>query len=198
MPRSETNPPSPVPAETKGSQTSWDDRSLIEKCAAGDQAAWRELVRRYAGLVYSVPLRCGLDEQSADDVFQMVFEALLTQLGKLKDPQSLPKWLLTAAHRISWRSIKLSKRQWKGPVAPEDGPPANEIVERWERQRLIHQALDQLGDRCRELLTALYVDSAPNYEQIAAKLGMALGSIGPTRARCIEKLIGLLQHARNS
>src|SRR5262245_22339735 len=169
------------------------DAALVQACVAGEQAAWRELVRRYAGLVYSVPMRLGLDEESSEDVFQMVFEALLRQLPKLREPRTLPKWLLTAARRISWKLIQQSKRPLAEPATAEQVAPSEELMQ-WERRTLVQQALERLGGRCQELLTTLYLgQSQPSYELVAQQLGLPLGSIGPTRARCMEKLMRLLQ-----
>src|SRR5262245_38122538 len=169
------------------------DAALVQACLSGDQAAWRALVQRYAGLVYSVPMRLGLDEDSSDDVFQMVFEVLLKQLPKLRDPRTLPKWFLTAAQRISWKYIRQSKRLLNAAPPGDAINPTEQLIQ-WERQHLVRTALDRLGGRCRELLTALYLGHAESsYDQVASDLGLPVGSIGPMRARCIQKLVQLLR-----
>jgi len=183
----------PDPVEHPGQTAGPSDDGLISGCIAGEQSAWRELVHRYAGLVYSVPARLGLDDASSDDVFQMVFEVLLKQLPRLRDRQSLPKWLLTAAQRISWKVIRQQRKEQSAVVAEQASDPT-EVLIKCERQHRVRQALARLGGRCQALLTALYLgQNQPNYGQVAQMLGLPLGSIGPTRARCIEKMIELLE-----
>jgi len=171
-----------------------DDHSLIEGCLGSDQTAWRQLIERYSRLVFSIPKRSGLDEQSCDDVFQTVFIALLDQLSKLRDYRTLPKWLITATHRATWRALKdRNPRQSNGMLqdaGDRDPPalPADQLIA-WERQHLVRQAMERLGGRCQTLLEALYLDSTePSYEIVSRRLQIPIGSIGPTRARCLAKL----------
>ncbi|MCI0365007.1 MAG: sigma-70 family RNA polymerase sigma factor [Phycisphaerales bacterium] len=198
MPRRQQTAQTPPRAIRKSSASRPSDEQLIQACVAGDEIAWRDLVQRYASLVYSVPIRCRMDESSADDVFQMVFEVLLKQLPQLRDHRTLSKWLLTTTQRISWRVLNKSKRQLRDFPPPHDLESADEFAHRWERQERVREALQQLGGRCQELLTMLYLDSdSTTYEQIASRLDLAVGSIGPMRARCIEKLVELLSDLRD-
>jgi RNA polymerase sigma factor (sigma-70 family) len=173
------------------------DDELIAACLAGDQGAWRELVGRYSRLVLAVPRQCGLDGNDAEDVFQEVFAALLRQLGQLRSRQSLAKWLITTAHRSAWRRYSRRGRCAEldaGIVAP--GEPPAELVERMEREHLVRSAVRRMGGRCERLLTALYLEGCePSYEQVAQRLGIPRGSIGPARARCLAKLVHLLRSA---
>jgi RNA polymerase sigma factor (sigma-70 family) len=157
-------------------------------------------VARYGRLVYSTPRRLGLDQDSCDEVFQLVFAGLLQQLESLRDRDSLPKWLITVSYRTSLRLLAGRRRiESLEEAGPHDlGAPPFEDLERLERQQQLHEAMRRLGGRCEELLRALYTGpSEPNYEQVAKRLQMPLGSVGPTRGRCIQKLVTIL-HGMNA
>jgi RNA polymerase sigma factor (sigma-70 family) len=175
------------------------DTALIEACRAGDQTAWEELIRRYQRLIYSIPLRAGLDQDSAAEVFQLVFTKLYEKLDTLTQPERLSAWLVTTAKRECWaqqrrqqRSLGLTQPDPDDPSEPEWPDPGllpDEVLERMERQHLVRQALAQLDERCRLLLQLLFFQpEPPPYAEIAAQLGTSEGSIGPTRARCFQKL----------
>lgn len=170
------------------------DPQLIEACRQGDQAAWRELVDRYGRLVYSIPRRYGLGESDADDVFAAVWATAFRRLDHLRDQTRLSAWLITTTHRESWRVGKRSASSIHLDERIQDpSSPGGEQVAQWEQQMLVRQALEQLGGRCQDLLTALFLEpNQPSYEAIAQRLGMSPGSIGPTRARCFKKLEGIL------
>lgn len=174
-----------------------NDQHLIEACLAGDGGAWRALVDRYGRLVYSVPRRYGLCDADCEDVHQAVFLNLYRALSGLRDQSRLSSWLITAAHRESWRIGRRSERYADlSNQIPDVATPSDELVETLERQQAIREALADLGGRCAELLTALFLDrSEPSYEEIAERLGMSVGSIGPTRARCFGKLEAILRRS---
>jgi RNA polymerase sigma factor (sigma-70 family) len=170
------------------------DPILVQRCIAGDARAWDELVDRYGRLVCSIPRRYGLSEADAEDVMQATFLLLHQHLPRLRDRTRLSSWLITTAHRESWRVGKS-----RGTYVDLDdamvsvADPREEDALAWERQQIVREALGELGGRCEQLLRALFMeDGEPSYEAIAARLNMPLGSIGPTRARCFEKLEKLL------
>lgn len=169
------------------------DPALIQACLAGDEASWKELVDRYGRLVYSIPRHYGLDESDAEDVFQNVFAIVLNKLGTLHDPTRLSAWLITITHRQTQRLAKhiRSEKSIDEETALADDPSLEEI-HRWEQRQLLHQALSQLDPRCQQILTALLQESGPNYAELARRLGIAVGSIGPARARCFKKLEAIL------
>lgn len=174
------------------------DADLIRGSMAGDQCAWSELVGRYQRLVYSIPRRYGLGHDLSDDVFQGVFAALVKHLGSVRDAGGLPKWLITTAHRESWRVSSAARQSLRTsvgtpPSPPEEPPPHAEML-RWERQNEVHRALAELGGRCEPLLRAIFLDrDRPSYAEIARRQGLPIGSIGPMRARCLAKLAELLR-----
>lgn len=169
------------------------DPALVQSCLEGDQDAWRELVDRYGRLVFSIPRHYGLSESDAEDVFQDVFTVVHRQLSGLRDQTRLSAWLITITHRQTQRFLRRSpKDETIGEEASPVDEPALEQVQRWEKRHLLHEAMARMDPRCRVLLEAMMKESGPNYEDLARRLGMALGSIGPTRARCFKKLEAIL------
>lgn len=166
------------------------------------------IVRRYGRLVHAVAMQHGLRAGEVDDVGQEVFLALAQGLHRIEDAERLPAWLVTTTRRICWRHLYQRRRE--GPVGSADlteadiligepvaavrAPSLSELLAGWERQALLQEGLSKLGQRCRSLLEALFLDpDEPSYEQIATRLGMPKGSIGPTRNRCLEQLRSILE-----
>ena len=171
-----------------------DDSKLIRDCLRGRQSAWNELVDRYTRLVYSIPLRVGLSAADADDVVQVVWGIVLRRLETLRDVERLSAWLIRTTYREAWRHGRRMRKH-----APLDETlaaaeiPQNDELERVESQHLVRRALDALDEKCRALLTMLFLDANErSYEQIATELGMKIGSIGPTRARCFKRMEKIL------
>ena len=153
------------------------------------------LIERYARLVCSVPRRHGLDDADADDVAQATFILLHRSLDRLRDAERLASWLLTTAHRETWRVGRRRRgtaERMLETVADVGAPDPAEL-NRWEREQAVRQALAELGGRCEALLTRLFRDPSPDYHGIARDLEMPVGSIGPTRARCFTKLAPILR-----
>lgn len=176
-----------------------EDKALVEACLRGDASAWDELVERYGRLVYSIPRKLGLSDSDADDVFQVVFGIVLRRLETLRDVDRLSAWLIRTTYRESWRLGKRRRRERPDELPAglsDDGEPTEEQTLALERQQLVRQALGQIDPRCRALLEALFFCAdTPDYQAIAEKLNMKIGSIGPTRARCFQKLEALLRRA---
>ena len=179
------------------------DQQLFEACRRGDETAWEQLVNRYQKLIYTIPRRAGLDADQAADVFQEVFTTLLRKLDQIEDPTRLHAWLVTTARRTTWRAI--SKQQAFATDVEEDGDdevltriPDNaalpdDVLLKLEEQHRVRVALNGLDDRCQKLLKLLFYEHEPRpYAEIAAALGTSEGSIGPTRARCLQKMLRLL------
>lgn len=160
----------------------------------GDQAAWRELVRRNARMVWSIARSYRLSAHDAEDVSQTTWLLLATHLRSLADPAAVGGWLATTARRESLRVVRRHGREVPiDPpleIEPPDGPAetGEEAVLRAERRSQVRSAFAQLPRHCRQLLNLLMRDPPPPYEEIAARLGIARGSIGPTRGRCLERL----------
>ncbi len=169
------------------------DQDLIQACRKGDARAWERVLERYERLVYSIPLHYGLPGEDAADLVQITFTILLQSLDNLQENTHLAAWLSTVARRHTWRLLERRRREQAAPdedlAEMEWVGGADEHPERWERLEWITAGLSRLGDRCRELLLALYFDPLePTYEEVALRLAMPVGSIGPTRSRCLERL----------
>jgi RNA polymerase sigma factor (sigma-70 family) len=182
------------PADTQHS-VHLSDSELVQACLAGDERAWEELVDRYGRLVYAIPRRMGLSAADAEDVFQNVFATLLRNLANLRDQTRLSAWLITTTRRECWRLGRSARQHAElGESIVDDAAPPEHEAERWEREQAVRQAIRQLDDRCRKLLTVLFLEPAtPTYDRIAEQFGMPVGSIGPTRARCFRKLEAILR-----
>ena len=166
------------------------DHELIDRCLQGDQRAWRDLVTRYQRLVYSIAHVCCSDPEDVSDVFQQVWLELYQQLPGLRNAQALPAWLMTVTRRRCYAVLRA--RSGLQPL-PDDIPVFSEQLSRIESEHEIQRSLEQLPERCRRLIDLLYFDLAePSYSQIAATLVMPEASVGPTRARCLQKLRKLL------
>ncbi|NOT33658.1 MAG: sigma-70 family RNA polymerase sigma factor [Candidatus Eisenbacteria bacterium] len=173
------------------------DHALVESCRRGDQAAWARLVERHERLVYAVGRSYRLSDEELGDVFQEVFAALVRGLPRLKDGRALVRWLASTTQRIA-RTTALRRRREQARQAIIAGTPAEPWhpagpvgadLERLEEQALVRLALTALDGRCRRLLEALYYEHpAPSYAELSRRLVVPIGSLGPTRARCFERL----------
>lgn len=153
---------------------------------------------RYQRLIYSIPMRYGMPEPDANDVFQNVSLLLWENLGHVRDHTRLGAWLVITTRRECWRTIRQRKTIGGDIDAFEMNRSAGTLSEEEymavERQSQVRSAIEYLEQPCRELLTLLfYVDPRPGYKEIARSLTLPEGSIGPTRARCLEKLMKILE-----
>lgn len=178
------------------------DAGLIHSCRRGETGGWERMLEQYERLVFSVPLHYGLSGEDAADITQLTFTILLQSLDTLRDDSNLAAWLCTIARRHTWRVLKRGQHETLDELDAEfmrkgaalmDKPDHNEI-EYWELVSWIQQGLGKLNGRCQELLKALYFDEGqPSYNDLAAQFGLPVGSIGPTRARCLSQLKKLLE-----
>jgi RNA polymerase sigma factor (sigma-70 family) len=178
-------------------QPTQDD--LIARCLAHDEGAWAEFLHRYQRLIYSTILKVGLPADETEDAFQASIGAIYRQLPRLRHPDKLLSWIVgiswrQAINRIRYRSKEIS-------LAPDDPALENPLDPRategladqarveLERAQQAQEAMTALPERCRRLLQYLfYEDPSPDYAEIARREGIPIGSLGPTRARCLEKL----------
>ena len=172
--------------------------TLLRRAAEGDQNAWNALVARYTNLLWSIARSHRLGTEAAADVVQTCWLRLLENLGRIKEPERLGAWLATTARHECLRVLRRSQREEPTDDTlldrPDAGaPPLDATLLLEERDAALWQALSVLGERCRELLRVLMADPPPSYDAVSAALDMPVGSIGPTRARCLAKL---REHAR--
>lgn len=167
---------------------------LVALARARDQAAWNELVRRFAPVVWRVARAHRLDQADAKDVSQNTWIALAEQLGKLRQPERLAGWLATTARREALRVHELRKREVRPEWWPEDVEETApdccpEVwVLRGVRDRLLWRAFSALPERCQRLLELIAFAPELTYAQVARALGVKLGSVGVVRGRCLHAL----------
>lgn len=175
------------------------DAELVAACLEGSEDAWAQLVERHADLVHGIGRRCGLDAAAATDLVQEVFLALLRSLRRLRDRDHLAGWIAQTARRAAWRASKRgrARRDREEAVARPDLAAAvlpDEALADEEDVHAVRQAFGRIGERCRRLLDLLFVqDERPSYAEIGERMGMAVGSIGPTRTRCLAELESALR-----
>lgn len=182
------------------------DKELLIACRHGDESSWNALVDRYQRLIYAIPRRAGLNEDQASEVFQEVFVTLFEKMNDISEPDRLHAWLVTTARRKTWRLLTKERALQTANTDDAHGaedvlativdaaPLPDETMMRLEEQHRIRTALAALDPRCQKLLTMLYYRPVPApYSEIAAAFGTSEGSIGPTRARCLKKLLQLLE-----
>jgi len=183
-----------------------EDARLVARCRAGEAAAWRALVARYQRLVYTVVMRAGMDEHAAADVFQTVFQRLLAHLPRIAQPERLQAWIVTTAKREALRERERTRRQVS--LTPEDddtpgladtlvddAPLAEDALSELQQLHRLREGIERLDARCRELLLMVFRDDDDRvgYDEVSRNLGMPVGSIGPTRSRCLDKLRRLVE-----
>lgn len=173
------------------------DARLVLRCAAGDARAWDALVRRHERLVYAIGRSYRLSDEDLGDVFQDVFAALLKGMPRLRDGRALVRWLASTTERIArttaLRRRREAAREHREPDTidrlEDHGGAVGSELERAEREHEVRLALGAVSERCKRLLEALYYeDPTPSYGELSQRFGVPVGSLGPTRARCIERL----------
>ena len=177
----------------------YTDTELVSLCLQGDAQAWEALIMRYRRLIFSIPLRFSFNSADASDVFQSVCLTLIEHLRELKDETKVSAWLITTTTRqcIHVRSQKFreaggSDEEYEEPRDPSQNQ--DKVQVQVEEQQTVRDSVDQLPDRCRQLIELLYFDTrSPSYEDVSRTLSMPVASIGPTRARCLDKLRTVLR-----
>jgi RNA polymerase sigma factor (sigma-70 family) len=171
------------------------DEQLVRDCIDGNQEAWSQLIDKYKNLIFSVPIKYGFSRDDAADIFQEVCLGLLSELKTLREPRALPKWLMTVtAHkcfhrkRLSRRTVSMDSEELELPNA-EVPPAALEMIAEAEKEQGLREAMSDLPSRCRRLIEMLFFDQPSRpYRDVAETLGLAVGSIGFIRQRCLERL----------
>lgn len=172
---------------------------LVRRAAQQDAAAWGQLVERHTGLIWSIARQYRLREADAADVVQTTWLRLLEHLDRLHDQERVAAWLATTARRECLRLVTTSRR-----LVPTDSEAAvfddlaaaDTSLDRLialEDAREVRLALRELPDRWRALMELLMAEPAPSYQAVAALLDVPVGSIGPTRGRCLRKLRDLIE-----
>jgi RNA polymerase sigma factor (sigma-70 family) len=184
----------PGSAASTGSSAPWDAAAAaFTRWRDGDAEGLNDLVRLLSPVLWQVVRATGLDRDRAEDVVQTAWIALVDHADSITSPQGISAWLCTSARREAWRAGRLANRE--RPVEDEllaHGLPDHESPERQvlldDEAELVRQCLDRLPERCQKLLRIVAAGPRPNYTDVAKTLGMPVGSIGPTRGRCLDKL----------
>lgn len=170
-----------------------DTRDLVARVRAGDQAAWVVLTGRYTNLLWSVARGMRLSHADAADAVQTTWLRLVERLDSVREPERLGSWLVTTVRRESLAALRGSARVrtrmaegWEDVPATDDA--LDEALLREERDAALWKAFGALTPRCQSLLRVLMADPPPNYAEVSAALDMPVGSIGPTRQRCLSTL----------
>ncbi|MEU3643549.1 sigma-70 family RNA polymerase sigma factor [Lentzea sp. NPDC034063] len=170
--------------------------ALVSAAAAGDQSAWNEIVDRYTPLVVSVIYKHRLRPSDAADVNQTLWLRLVEQIGRLREPEALPGWIMTTTRNECLRVLRVQQRtHLYDPLSESDALESEQVdadVESdllaVERRQALRDGFAELTEQCKRLLTKLMTDPPPSYQVVSEELAMPVGSIGPTRIRCLEKL----------
>lgn len=174
-----------------------NDDELLAACGRGDADAWRHLVEQHHRLVRSIAHSYGLYGDDSDEVVQVVFSVLVKQVDRFHPGTRLASWIGVVTRRHVWRILASRRREVVTEDAGSDRShrDPDDIGQRSEDAAWLRDGLAKLPPRCRALLEALYLRGEATYADIAAELEMPLGSIGPTRARCLDRLRHLLEAA---
>ena len=174
------------------------DEQLIGRCLKGDQEAWSALIDKYKNLIYSIPIKLGM-HQDAGDIFQSVCVDLLSELPRLREHRALPKWLMQTCYhkclryqRAADRLVELAPEgtdsDAASPARSADDLPEHLLMQ-LEQEQILRDAISELPEKCERMVRLLFFENPPRpYENIAEELGMATGSIGAIRGRCLAYL----------
>jgi RNA polymerase sigma factor (sigma-70 family) len=175
-------------------------QQLVKAAGRGDEASWSALIDRYAPLVVTVINRFGLSRADAADVNQTVWLRLVEHLDRLREPEALPMWIVQTTRHECLRVLRASRQTWLfdpldstaenyvgAAAAADDADPDEELL-RAERHQALRDAYAELPSQCQRLVSLLLADPPLSYEEIGGRLGIPVGSVGPTRGRCVHKL----------
>ena len=189
--RGSLNADSPVPPGRNE-----DLGDVVARARGGESAAWEILVQRFSGLVASIARRCRLNDADVAEVCQTTWLRLVENLDRIEQPERLGAWLATTSRRVSCElppvGQRSPRRMRSDPMPDEEIDPLDARLLRDEQVAAIRMAAERLSPRCRRLLGLLMGDYDLPYKAIAEQLSMPIGSIGPTRGRCLEHLRQLM------
>jgi RNA polymerase sigma factor (sigma-70 family) len=179
--------------------SSWSDTRLIRQCLAGDEDAWAALINRYKRLIYSIPIKYGASPDDAADILQTVCIELFSELSNLRKAESLKSWLIsvTAHQAFHWKKRRRPGQVDLDGMEPDEAhaqvratellPP--ELIAEVEQEEMVREAVRKLPPRCAEMVRLLFYEHPPlPYAEVARRLGLATGSIGFIRGRCLKRL----------
>jgi RNA polymerase sigma factor (sigma-70 family) len=179
-----------------GPDASWTDSRLVNECLSGNDRAWSALIGKYKNLIYSIPMKYGATPEDAADIFQSVCLELFNELPRLRKTAALRSWLITVTAHLSfhWKTKHRRRAEQELTDLAEERLEAHQsvapdVLEEIEREQLVREAVAQLPVRCQEIIQLLFYEQPPlSYRDLAKRLGLATGSIGFIRGRCLKRL----------
>jgi RNA polymerase sigma factor (sigma-70 family) len=186
----------PPPQRDDRRELSWSDTRLVRECRGGNEEAWAALLEKYQNLIFSIPIKQGIPRDDAADLFQRVCVLLLAELPHLREPEALPMWLIRVTsheclrwHRQERPHAAREAVEAETALVPDERPLAEELLAQLNDEQVLREAVRALPGRCRQLIDMLFFQTpARPYQEIARSLGLATGSIGFIRGRCLARL----------
>lgn len=181
--------------QQKDRASSSSDEKLIKACLKGDADAWAALIDKYKNLIYSIPIKFGM-YQDAADIFQAVCVDLMSELPNLREHRALPKWLIQTCYhrclqqrRVAGRQVELEPEQAEKPSGDDSQPLPEQMLVQLELEQLLRDVIAEMPGRCERMIQMLFFETPPRpYDEVAKELGLATGSIGFIRGRCLAQL----------
>jgi RNA polymerase sigma factor (sigma-70 family) len=183
-----------------GPDATWKDDRLVRACLDGDERAWSALIQKYKNLIFSIPVKYGAGQEDAADIFQSVCMELFTELPRLRDPGAFRSWLITVTAHQAFHWKRKTQRRGEEAISSEEetlaSAPSPDLVEQVEQEQVLREAVTRLSARCQTLIRLLfYTQPQMSYRDVAKTLGVATGSIGFIRGRCLTRLLKTLEQA---
>jgi RNA polymerase sigma factor (sigma-70 family) len=184
----------------RGPDATWQDDRLVQACLAGEERAWTALIQKYKNLIFSIPVKYGAGPEDAADIFQAVCMEVFTELPRLREPAAFRSWLITVTAHQAFHWKRKTRRRGEEALSSDEetlaSNPSPDLVEQVEQEQLLREAIARLSPRCRLLIRLLfYTQPQVSYRDAAKHLGVATGSIGFIRGRCLMRLLKTLDQA---
>ena len=202
MRRNRNETPKARPARRlRGPDVAWSDDRLIRACLKGNELAWSALIEKYRNLIYSIPLKYGASADDAADIFQSVCLELFSELPRLRKIAAFRSWLITVTAHQAFQWKRKTRRRAEDELTAADEEklemdPSPDLIEQVEREQMLRDAIARLPPRCREMIRMLfYQEPQVSYRDVARQLGLATGSIGFIRGRCLKRLQRTLEES---
>ena len=190
----------PIERSLRGPDATWKDDRLVRACLNGDERAWSALIQKYKNLIFSIPVKYGAGPEDAADIFQSVCMELFTELPRLRDPGAFRSWLITVTAHQAFHWKRKTRRRGEEALSSEEetlaSAPSPDLIEQVEQEQVLREAIARLSARCQTLIRLLfYTQPQMSYKDVAKTLGVATGSIGFIRGRCLTRLLKTLEQA---
>jgi RNA polymerase sigma factor (sigma-70 family) len=172
----------------------WSDARLIRACLSGNEQAWSAVIAKYKNLIYSIPMKYGASPQDAADIFQSVCLELFSELPRVRKPAALRSWLITVTAHQSFHWNRKVRQRAEDELTDLEAEklgmdPSSDLIEQLEREQMLREAVAGLPARCQEMIRLLFYQQPQlSYRDVAERLGLATGSIGFIRGRCLKRL----------